>query len=102
MQLNARWKLKRDAHCWHLIQISKGVATTGPRQGEEIEKYDTTYHGDLRQALRKCADVEAGQCETLTEALDRIERIYAGPCHLQNWGVQNLEVGSEVELRVEA
>ena len=66
VNIDGKYKIKRDSYCWHLVEIKEGV---NPKTGEPTETTKTTYHPSLEKLCRHMIDVECGSKETINEMM---------------------------------
>jgi len=64
IRINNRFEMKRDSHCWNLIEYRDGIGK-GKNEGKPIRTPETTYHASLVQVCDAVIDRSLGGVDSL-------------------------------------
>ena len=75
IKISDKWSLTADQYCYHLLKYGKNEKENSTNYGEMVVK-DVTYHGSLKQVMRKLVEEEAkDNLDNHTKFIDRMDEI---------------------------
>lgn len=74
MQINDRFTFERDQYGWQVHEWSTGESRKKGHEGEKIKTCKTSYHPTLFSACKSVIDRMAGDCESLEEIVELLNK----------------------------
>jgi len=70
INIDNKYSVKRDAHCWNLIERREGI---NPKTKQPTITERITFHPTLEKLVRKLIDIEAGNCNNMEQIIELLQ-----------------------------